>query len=290
MKNIWRKAAGKPLLSRNLYFGGTTRASSLLMGLMLIVLSACAITHTPPIYRIALLAPFEGRYREIGYNALYAARVAFSGVETVELMPIDDGGSVATAVLRARALTHDPQVMAALLVGYHAADPQTQTALSDIPAIIVGRWTDARAADHVFILSSRDIHTPLDPVTIAIETPYAGGDVWMLEGARRLHDDLAGITVVTSGSAPREDFIEIYQAGNDFAPEPNLLATLTTDAAGLLIHAARTNDRAAAFRLIARESHAGMNGAITFGEDGYWIEAPVNRFRFENGAWVEADS
>jgi len=75
-------------------------------------------------YRVALLAPFEGRYREIGYNALYAARLAFteSGFANVELMPIDDGGSVVTAVLRARALTHDPQVIGALILGYQAAD------------------------------------------------------------------------------------------------------------------------------------------------------------------------
>ncbi|MBE2183871.1 MAG: hypothetical protein IAE89_10635, partial [Anaerolineae bacterium] len=38
-------------------------------------LAGCGATAaTPKVQRIALLAPFEGRYREIGYNALYAAR------------------------------------------------------------------------------------------------------------------------------------------------------------------------------------------------------------------------
>ncbi len=47
------------------------------------LLSACAVKRTPTIYRIALLAPFEGRYREIGYNALYAARMAFDYEEAM---------------------------------------------------------------------------------------------------------------------------------------------------------------------------------------------------------------
>src|SRR5690349_2126250 len=40
-------------------------------------LSGCAITPHELTPRIALLAPFEGRYREVGYNAYYAVRLAF---------------------------------------------------------------------------------------------------------------------------------------------------------------------------------------------------------------------
>ncbi len=260
--------------------------------ILLLLLSACAVTRTPTIYRIALLAPFEGRYREIGYNALYAARLAFveSGVTNVELIPIDDGGSVPTAVLRARALTYDPQVIAALVLGYEAADVQVQTALDDIPALIVGRWAETRAADNVFILSSPDIHTPLDPVTAQIETPYAGGDVWMLEGARRLRGSLDGITVVTSGTLPDANFAERYAAGNPFAPDPNLLATLTYDATAVLIDAAKTGERVAAWRYLGEGQHDGPNEVIAFEDDGYWIDAPINRYRFENGNWVNAET
>lgn len=254
----------------------------------MLLLPACAVTRTPSITRVALLAPFEGRYREVGYNALYAARLAFAeaGTENVELMPIDDGGSIDTAILRARALTLDPQTQAALVLGYHAADPATQAALGDVPSIIVGRWTDERASDRAFILSSRQIDTPLDAVTAAdeIEAPYEVGDVWMLDGARRLRGTLSldGITLVTSGSPPDANFSERYAAGNAFAPDPNLLATLTYDAAALLSRAALTADRAAAQRVIADGTHTGINGAITFGDDGYWTEAPVNRYPLTN--------
>jgi ABC-type branched-subunit amino acid transport system substrate-binding protein len=243
-------------------------------------------------YRVALLAPFEGRYREIGYNALYAARLAFteSDFANVELMPIDDGGSVATAVLRAQALTHDPQMIGALILGYQAADSQVQAALGDIPAIIVGRWTETRAADNVYLLSAADINTPLDAVTDVVNAPYMGGDVWLLEGARLLRGSLDGITVVTSGSIPDANFAERYAAGNQFAPDPNLLATLTYDATAFLIEAASTGDRAAAWRLLGEGQQNGLNGVIAFGDDGYWIDAPINRYRFDNGAWVKADS
>ena len=264
------------------------------MVLALMLLSACAVTHTPTMYRVALLAPFEGRYREIGYNALYAARMAFDyeGGDSpiwLELMPIDDGGSVETAILRARALTYDPQVIGALVLGYQAADPQVQAAFGAIPVIIVGRWTDTRAAENVFILSSRDIHTPLDAVTAQIETPYAGGDVWMLEGARRLRASMDGITVVTSGTLPNADFSGLYSDGNEFAPEPNLLAPLVRKGAFILSAAVNARDRAVARELIRTGEYA-LRIDTTFGDDGYWNEAPVNRYQFESDGWVEIGS
>ncbi|MCS7070642.1 MAG: hypothetical protein NZM00_03995, partial [Anaerolinea sp.] len=57
------------------------------------LLTGCTVHQTAP--RIALIAPFEGRYREVGYNALYAARLALADAESgVQLLPLDDGGSV----------------------------------------------------------------------------------------------------------------------------------------------------------------------------------------------------
>ena len=52
-------------------------AHSVLAALLLVALTACG--GTPPVMRLALLAPFEGRYREVGYQALYAARLAQIG-------------------------------------------------------------------------------------------------------------------------------------------------------------------------------------------------------------------
>ena len=299
MKNICRKAVEStpPPAPPRIQGGEKTRRSvtrSVFVILALMLLSACAVMRTPTIYRVALLAPFEGRYREIGYNALYAARMSFDydGGDSpiwLELMPIDDGGSVETAILRARALTYDPQVIGALVLGYQAADPQVQAAFGDIPVIIVGRWTETRAADNVFILSSRAIHTPLDAVTAQIEPPYEGGDVWMLEGAPPLRESMEGITVVTSGSLPDANFTERYKADNQFAPEPYLLAPLVRKGAFILRVAVNAGDRAVARELIRTGEYA-LRIDTTFGEDGYWNEAPVNRYQYTDAGWVEVES
>ena len=49
-----------------------------LLLLLIPLVTACAIQRTSTPYKIALLAPFEGRYRDVGYDALYAARLALS--------------------------------------------------------------------------------------------------------------------------------------------------------------------------------------------------------------------
>ena len=49
--------------------------SLILSIVLLLFLSACAAS-TQPVVKIGLVAPFEGRYRQIGYEAIYAARLA----------------------------------------------------------------------------------------------------------------------------------------------------------------------------------------------------------------------
>ena len=72
-----------------------------------------------PTLKIGLVAPFEGRYRSIGYDVIYAARLAVreanaaGGVAgySVELVAYDDGGVPDTAALQARKLDADPLVL-----------------------------------------------------------------------------------------------------------------------------------------------------------------------------------
>src|SRR4051794_35174325 len=112
-----RKERVSRQIARKTGFVGAWRAMPLLI--FALFLSACGVMHTP-ITRIALLAPFEGRYREIGYNALYAARLALADAADpqIELLPIDAGGDQAAE--RARALSLDPQVKTVILLGYEA--------------------------------------------------------------------------------------------------------------------------------------------------------------------------
>ena len=85
-------------------------------------LSVSACDSTAPVIKFGLVAPFEGRYRPVGYDAIYAARLAVRernaaggvGGYRVELVAYDDGGDAQAAVERARQLALDPQVVAVI--------------------------------------------------------------------------------------------------------------------------------------------------------------------------------
>ena len=51
-------------------------ATTIFLLLLALALTACGASNPELPGKIALLAPFEGQYREIGYNALYAVRLA----------------------------------------------------------------------------------------------------------------------------------------------------------------------------------------------------------------------
>ena len=95
--------------------------------------------------KIGLVAPFEGRYRYVGYDVVYAVRLALReanaaggvGAYSVELVAYDDGADPAMAAEQARKLAADPEVVAAI---GHFREETTGAALSayaeaDIPLV-----------------------------------------------------------------------------------------------------------------------------------------------------------
>lgn len=109
--------------------GGVLRSPVLpLLTLMLILAMLCrgAAFHFPgrvrPVVKIGLVAPFEGRYRYVGYDVIYAVRLALReanarggvGGYGVELVAYDDGADPAMAVEQARKLALDPEVVAVI--------------------------------------------------------------------------------------------------------------------------------------------------------------------------------
>ncbi len=88
-----------------------------------------------PTVKIGLVAPFEGRYRYVGYDVIYAVRMALReanaadgvGGYSVELVAYDDGADPAMAVEQARKLAADPAVIAAI---GHFREETTGAALS----------------------------------------------------------------------------------------------------------------------------------------------------------------
>jgi len=93
------------------------------LSLLFLLLAACAFPGTVrPTVKIGLVAPFEGRYRYVGYDVIYAVQLALheanekGGVAGygVELVAYDDGASPSAAVEQARKLDVDPAVVGAI--------------------------------------------------------------------------------------------------------------------------------------------------------------------------------
>lgn len=264
----------------------------LLAGLLLALLvTGCAVNRTAAITRIALLAPFEGRYREVGYDLLYAARLALSegGYTGIELLPIDDGGNTTNAVAHARALALNPTVQIVLVAGYPATDPAVQAAFADLPVLVIGQWGATPASDQVLMLAGSSEPVPrLDVLdAAALPAPVTGGEVFALQQFPQLRADLSGITISTSAALPDVAFTERYLASDQFVKPPGLLVTLAYDATHIAAQAVQSgSDRTQALAALKATTYSGINGAIQF-ENGYWLNAPVYHYRYNAAEQLE---
>ena len=95
----------------------------LLLACFAFLLTACQVPGAVrPTVKIGLVAPFEGRYRYVGYDVIYAVRLALRqanaaggvGGYSVELVAYDDQADPAMAIEQARKLAADPDVVAAI--------------------------------------------------------------------------------------------------------------------------------------------------------------------------------
>jgi branched-chain amino acid transport system substrate-binding protein len=80
------------------------------------------------VVKIGLVAPYEGRYRSVGYDVIYAVRMAVRernaaggvGGYLVEVVSLDDGGNPEAAAEQARKLALDPAILA--VIGHWRGD------------------------------------------------------------------------------------------------------------------------------------------------------------------------
>ena len=266
-------------------FVGTRRAFSVLFVILsMLVLSSCAVVQSDSVRKIALVAPFEGRYREIGYNALYAIRLGmqYSRTQDIHLIAVDDGGNVESARDRMNALNLNPDVEAIIVLGQFASHPDVQQ-VNDKPLIIIGNWGHDIADDDTLMASHADITNQAsniqDITALNLNEPTVGNDLFMLEQVPDLYDDLTQLDIISSGSLPNAEFSERFINSDLYVPDPNLLATLTYDMSRLVIEAIQTNTA------IDDIIYSGLNGEIHFA-DGYWQEAPLHHYHYEDGELV----
>jgi branched-chain amino acid transport system substrate-binding protein len=123
--------------------------------LLLLALGGCTVpASTKPIVKVGLVAPFEGLYRPLGYEVLYAVKLAIrernasGGVAgyMVELVALNDDNQPALAAQRAREMAVDPDVVG--VIG-HFSSPTTLAALQEYRWAGLALVTSAAAADAV---------------------------------------------------------------------------------------------------------------------------------------------
>lgn len=120
------------------------------------------IGSTKPIVKIGLVAPFEGPDRPLGYNVLYAVKLAIwernerGGVAgyMVELVALDDGNEPSAAAQQARKMILDPDVMG--VVG-HFSNATTLAAIPEYHQAGLTLISPATTADDITERGYREI-------------------------------------------------------------------------------------------------------------------------------------
>lgn len=253
------------------------------------LLAACAPAPQPP-RRIALMAPFEGRYREVGYDALYALRLglADSGsdmiVNAIDISREPD--------LRIYAAYRDPTIIAWVMAGPQLAQQDIHISLRSyitLPALVLGSW-GAPQIPNVYFMTPSDVS--IGPAVVSLDMyrwdddEERGGDVFALKEFARLNPG-ADPAIVTAAALPDEALSKRIQASGLFVPEPRLHASLAYDA-GLFLGGALATARTRADALDAVLAYKveGYNGTIAF-DQGRWRDAPVYRYRVDGETLVK---
>ena len=130
-----------------------------------LLLTAC-FPVTRPVVKIALVAPFEGRYREVGYEINYSVRLAVreanqnGGVAgySIGLLAFDDSGDPDMAMAQARKVASDPQVIA-----------------------VLGHWLDSTTLAAVPEYDAAGI--PLIATTTSPDLPISAFRLWLTQSA-----------------------------------------------------------------------------------------------------------
>jgi ABC-type branched-subunit amino acid transport system substrate-binding protein len=235
---------------------------------LFLLLAACTAS-TQPVVKIGLVAPFEGRYRPIGYEAVYAARLAIREINArggidghrIELVALDDRGEPEQAATAARQLALDPQVVA--VVG-HLRPDSTDAALetycaAGVPLIAIE--SAANACESAYILGS------------------APRDQWP-------EDQLIFVSNVPdpNGLAAAQDFAERYNAIPIDGTRAGPIALQTYDALNLLFGAidrAGTIDRGGVQAALRQIDFTGLGAQYAFDQQGNLIEPQTYVFEYD---------
>jgi ABC-type branched-subunit amino acid transport system substrate-binding protein len=149
--------------------------------LLIVALAGCR--SVDPVVKVGLVAPFEGRDRAIGYDAIYSARLAVREINAaggingrrLALVALDDGGDEDLARQAAATLVRDPAVVA--VVGHFL--PATTAAAAPVyanaglPLLAAGSAPLAAADPATLPAAFRDAYAAVSPFD-EVAGPFAG--------------------------------------------------------------------------------------------------------------------
>lgn len=257
-----------------------------LISVFCLLLFSC-VPSTKPTIKIVHVGPFEGRYREVGYEVTYAVRLAIReanaaggvGGYTVEFMEFDDSGDPDLAKQQAKKALIDPQVVAVL---GNWLPETTQTAApiyaqADMPFVSLSSATDLPVS--TFRLWNRDSACPSPCITLA---------EWFLN--RQL---LLTNYFVTPAPLPQDStdpsFAERYKKISH-GVEPRFLATLAYDATKIILqaierdaHAHGQPTRSGVAASLTQTNYNGLAGHITFDAQRAWSEGKGWVYKWAEG-------
>jgi hypothetical protein len=135
-----------------------------LCGLIVSLLIGCTTQQVPRVVKIGLVAPFEGRYREIGSDVIPAVRLALrewmdehpGDIAPYELVAYDDLGDPDIAIEQAQKLVADPEV-----------------------AVVIGHWRDVTSSAAVPVYEAAGL-----PFITYSTDDLEGTEVWNLSPAQ----------------------------------------------------------------------------------------------------------
>ncbi|MCX6016959.1 MAG: ABC transporter substrate-binding protein [Chloroflexi bacterium] len=235
---------------------------------LMLLASGCAL-RPPQVLRIALVAPFEGRTRRIGYDAFPALRIAVRNAITadparavqIEFVAYNDDGDPATAQRVAHSVAIDPQVVAVI------GNLQLSTTLAALNVYTTAGLPVLAPAVPSSQLPDDPLLFRMGPGTQAMTAIQCVGCAVVgapepdaLPAAVRA---LAKFKDVSLGAAPTADSVVAYDAAA-------LLLAAIHDAAST-----GPVDRTTVAQALQRVRFEGLTGTIHFDEHGIWPEAPA---------------
>lgn len=237
-------------------------------------LLGCSVTR--PILKIGLVAPFEGRYRDVGYEVVFAVRLAMREINaaggvggySVELVALDDSGDEQMAVEQARKLETDISVIA--VIGHWRENTTLAAALEYEQA---GISLIAPSANAQLPASTFKLWNPS-----ACHLVTLSGCFDSLENLKLA--TLENITLTVPAPFPAEStdptFADRYRP-IAFGYEPKFNAVLAYDAARLIFDAIardiaqnQTPTRTGVAEQLELSNYSGLSGEISFDATRQW--------------------